>query len=350
MAAGVTVNVLTVQPNRSMKTKYTMRRGAWIVAVVLSLGGVRAVQAQQVTEQGAPSVQMEGDLAAIEAEIERWTEESRRLDLEEQGLGPRREALTRRAREEIRLLYHLTQERGLAWRGGPEALLDHVGRLEHVRRALRATLGELQETIRRASTIQTDRERLARSLADAQQRRDRMLELRRQNEALRALRWPVTAAGLSGGDFGDGATSTVTVYGGAVSATASDAESFEQSAGRLLFPIAGRTEVRRVQRPGADGPGLEIMAPLGSPVRAVFPGRVAFADRYGPYGRIVILDHGDHYYTVSANLASLSVHVGEEVSTGTVLGTVGDDGRGPMLYFEVRHGSETVDPGPWLGL
>ena len=85
-------------------------------------------------------------------------------------------------------------------------------------------------------------------------------------------------------------------------------------------------------------------------MRAVFAGRVAFADRYGPYGRIVILDHGDHYYTVSGNLAAIDVKVGEEVSAGERLGTVGDDGQGAMLYFEVRHGTETIAPGPWLGL
>jgi septal ring factor EnvC (AmiA/AmiB activator) len=85
-------------------------------------------------------------------------------------------------------------------------------------------------------------------------------------------------------------------------------------------------------------------------VRAVYAGRIAFADRYGPYGRIVIVDHGDHYYTVSGNLGSSDVKVGDEVTAGERLGTVGDEGQGAMLYFEVRHGTETVTPAPWLGL
>ncbi|MEO8799989.1 MAG: peptidoglycan DD-metalloendopeptidase family protein, partial [Polyangiaceae bacterium] len=68
------------------------------------------------------------------------------------------------------------------------------------------------------------------------------------------------------------------------------------------------------------------------------------------YGRIVILDHGDHYYTVSGNLASIDVHVGDEISAGEKVGTVGDEGQGAMLYFEVRHGADTIPPGPWLGL
>jgi septal ring factor EnvC (AmiA/AmiB activator) len=85
-------------------------------------------------------------------------------------------------------------------------------------------------------------------------------------------------------------------------------------------------------------------------VRAVFAGRIAFADRYGAYGRLVIVDHGDHYYSVSGNLAGIDVKVGDEVSAGERLGSVGDEGRGPMLYFEIRHGTDTVPPTPWLGL
>jgi septal ring factor EnvC (AmiA/AmiB activator) len=118
----------------------------------------------------------------------------------------------------------------------------------------------------------------------------------------------------------------------------------------LLFPVAGRAEVRAAHREGTDGPGLEIHAPVGTVVRTVFAGRVAFADRYGPYGRIVIVDHGDHYYTVSGDLDEVDVKIGQELAVGERLGTVGDDGQGAMLYFEVRHGSQTVAPGPWLGL
>ena len=104
-------------------------------------------------------------------------------------------------------------------------------------------------------------------------------------------------------------------------------------------------------REGADGPGLEIDAPAGSVVRAAFAARVAFADRYGPYGRIVILDDGDHYYTVSGNLDAVDVKIGQDVGAGDRLGTVGDDGAGPMkLDFEVRHGSRAIPPAPWLGL
>lgn len=120
--------------------------------------------------------------------------------------------------------------------------------------------------------------------------------------------------------------------------------------GRLPFPIPGRAELRSARRPGADGPGLEMRAPRGTPVRAVYTGKVAFADEYSAYGKTVILEHGEAFYTVSANLADYAVRVGDEVSTGTRIGSVGDMGSGPMLYFEIRQGTLTVDPAEWFGI
>ena len=339
------------------------RKGRFVVAVVFaaSLAGMPSGNAQvpgidenAVIAAAADPAAVARELAGAVTEIERLAEESRQLESEAQGIDPRREALIQRARHEIRMLYHLEQGQALAVRGGPESLLDHVAQLQHVRRALQLTLRELESVARRATTLRVDHARLALETQEAQERRIALETQHRQLEALGSLRLPVTTAGLAEGAAMAGGSvpvgPSITVYGGGVAATASDAQSFADAAGRLLFPVAGRAEARRAQREGTEGPGVEIAVALGSPVRAVFPGRVAFADRYGAYGRIVILEHGEHYYTVSANLASMNVRVGEEVTTGTVLGTVGDDGRGPMLYFEVRRGSETVDPAPWLGL
>jgi septal ring factor EnvC (AmiA/AmiB activator) len=96
-----------------------------------------------------------------------------------------------------------------------------------------------------------------------------------------------------------------------------------------------------------------MRATVGTPVRCVAAGRVAFADSYADYGKTVIVEHGRRYYTVSANLGSIDVTVGDEVSAGERLGSVGpnpESGSPPELYFEVRVGKETVDPGPWFGI
>jgi septal ring factor EnvC (AmiA/AmiB activator) len=98
--------------------------------------------------------------------------------------------------------------------------------------------------------------------------------------------------------------------------------------------------------------GLEFDAPLGVAVEAVAAGQVRFAGWFRGYGKIVILDHGGEYFTISGHLADIRVEVGDEVKSRGVIGTVGDTGSlsGPRLYFEVRHGREPQDPRKWLRL
>jgi septal ring factor EnvC (AmiA/AmiB activator) len=105
-----------------------------------------------------------------------------------------------------------------------------------------------------------------------------------------------------------------------------------------------------VRRPYADGAGLLMHTYMGAPARAVFPGRVAFADDYPQYGKTVILDHGDGYFTVTAELSSLDVRSGEDLPAGARLGLTGTAGARGTLYFEVRHHTETLEPGQWFGI
>ncbi len=97
--------------------------------------------------------------------------------------------------------------------------------------------------------------------------------------------------------------------------------------------------------------GLDIANDEGVPVRAVAGGIVRFAgwsDR--GYGYMVVLDHGE-YQTLYAHLQQApSVSNGQWVSGGTVLGLMGNTGfsTGPHLHFEIRLGSELVDPSLYL--
>lgn len=96
--------------------------------------------------------------------------------------------------------------------------------------------------------------------------------------------------------------------------------------------------------------GVDFKAPLGTPVRAVAEGLVRYAGWFRGYGRLVIVDHGNDYFTVLAHLDALHVGVGDVVHAGDVIGTVGETGSlvGPRLYFEIRHGSRAVNPAQWL--
>jgi septal ring factor EnvC (AmiA/AmiB activator) len=65
----------------------------------------------------------------------------------------------------------------------------------------------------------------------------------------------------------------------------------------------------------------------------------------------VILDHGGSYYSVYGGLGRVDVRVGENAPENARLGVLGSSGAFPaVLYFEIRHRADTVDPGPWLGL
>ncbi len=316
-----------------------MNRRSVVAAVALvALAGSSG--AQQLGTALVPPIRAVGArVTEAQAEDARLTEDARRIDAALAELTPRNEAMRSRARSEARWMYHLLQGDALAARGGPAVLLEHCARVSRMRRVLETTFKSIEASGRHAAMLRADQGRVAGLLAAARSHRAQVEATRAATES------PAVAAA----NPTPGGGPSVTVYGGAPAA-GTGVETFATSSGRLLFPLAGRAEVRRAWREGADGPGVEITAVAGTPVRAVFPGRVAFADRYGAYGQIVIVDHGDHYYTVSANLGRIDVRVGQELTPGETVGVVGDEGRGALLYFEVRRGSNTLDPVPWLGL
>ncbi len=96
--------------------------------------------------------------------------------------------------------------------------------------------------------------------------------------------------------------------------------------------------------------GIAIALPAGTPVRAVYGGRAAYAQWLAEYGNLVILDHGDGVFTLYAWLQSVAVSAGSFVPAGAVLGAAGTGpGRDePGLYFEVRDRQKASDPVAWL--
>jgi murein hydrolase activator len=96
--------------------------------------------------------------------------------------------------------------------------------------------------------------------------------------------------------------------------------------------------------------GINIQAERGDPVRAVSGGNTIYANWFKGFGNMMIIDHGDHYYTVYAYLEEVFKAKGDHVEKGEVIATVGDSGSliGPALHFEVRHHGQPVDPLQWL--
>lgn len=96
--------------------------------------------------------------------------------------------------------------------------------------------------------------------------------------------------------------------------------------------------------------GLRFTAPISSPVTAVFPGVVAYAQHFKGYGNMVILDHGNDVYSLVAGLATIHVRVNQRVTMGMRLGLASPTTEGGNVYLEFRVGEKPEDPKRWLQL
>lgn len=89
--------------------------------------------------------------------------------------------------------------------------------------------------------------------------------------------------------------------------------------------------------------GIDIQTPKGADIKAIAKGRVVYADRFMGYGNMVILDHGDGYYSLYSNLSDMSATVGANIEQSEVVGSSTD-----ILHFELRSEGKPVDPLLWL--
>lgn len=132
--------------------------------------------------------------------------------------------------------------------------------------------------------------------------------------------------------------------------------SFLDQKGNLTWPVAGK-----LQSPfGRDrsesfnrrlfNKGVFLSSPAGVPVNAVFPGDVAFSGEIDGLGNSIIIDHGDHFYSVYANVEQILVKPASRVQARQKIALAGSD---PLrersgIYFEIRHFSEPSDPKTWM--
>ncbi len=138
--------------------------------------------------------------------------------------------------------------------------------------------------------------------------------------------------------------------------TVPSGQSFSRMKGRLPRPVRGKVVSRFGSRPHGKfkttlwSKGVRFQAGVGEDIKAVHGGKVIFSDWFRGYGKLMIVDHGDGYYTLYAHANRLFKQVGEEVKGGEVIGLVGQTSswEGPALYFEIRHHGVATDPMKWL--
>jgi len=126
-----------------------------------------------------------------------------------------------------------------------------------------------------------------------------------------------------------------------------------ECAGKLGWPVeAGVVSSEFGPRWGREHKGIDIAGDVGEPILAAADGEVLYAgDGLRGYGNVVILRHDAKTTTLYAHNSALKVAVGERVKAGQAIALLGSTGHstGPHCHFEIRVGSNAVDPRMRLG-
>lgn len=134
-----------------------------------------------------------------------------------------------------------------------------------------------------------------------------------------------------------------------------EAKGFSALKGKLSWPVAGKVAIPYGSQkdPRFNTPvfrnGIYIKADE-EPVRAVHSGKVVFADWFKGYGNLLIVNHGEGYHTLYANLSEIFFKIGDIIKAHDAVGRVEDPGilNTPSLYFEIRYKGKPLDPVQWL--
>ena len=296
--------------------------------------------------QAPPTLEaIDAQIAAASAELERASAERDRVGVEIDGLVTQRAAAQRRLRARVNVLTRVRRAGLLPLAAGLDALLRHQARVERLERMAVRDAASLRSLESRVAALRGEGARLAgeaeSSEATVATLRERRAALERATIGLWAgLLPPAPGAQLEAQPetrWSDG-------WGLRLSDGSAPGPRFADLRGRLPMPIAGSAQLREAEREG--GSGVEIVASAGVGVRAVAAGRVAYAAMHPAYGVLVIVDHGEGYYSVYGGLGALATAVGASVERDTPIGTTGSG----AVFFQVRRGTRPMPTREWLGL
>lgn len=127
---------------------------------------------------------------------------------------------------------------------------------------------------------------------------------------------------------------------------------FVRAKGRLPYPVLGKILTRFGKAFDTNSgltvfkKGIEIAVARSSDIRAISPGKIVYAGELPNYGRLTIVDHGSHFYSICGGLGSVEKKVGDLVVLGEKIGV--SDSSGNPVYFEIRARNIPVDPLQWI--
>ena len=123
--------------------------------------------------------------------------------------------------------------------------------------------------------------------------------------------------------------------------------------GKFLWPVNGKiVSPFGAKDGGQHNDGINIAAPLGTPVHAADTGVVVYAgNELRGFGNLLLIRHDNGWVSAYAHCDALLVKRGDTVKRGQVIARVGQSGNvdAPQLHFELRKGAEAVDPIAQLG-
>ncbi len=134
------------------------------------------------------------------------------------------------------------------------------------------------------------------------------------------------------------------------------ATGFSSLKGKLPWPLDGHIVIPygTQKDPQFHTPifrsGTYIQSDKDLYAKAVYKGKVVFAEWFKGYGQLVIINHGDGYHTLYGSLSEIFTNVGDIIDINQKIGKVGNSGilNSPGLYFEIRYKGKPLDPLQWL--
>ena len=295
----------------------------------------------------------------LTSEIKRIQDEAGTLNL---AMGETRDYAARR----LNALYRMHMMGSMEMAGPPSSLFDFFVKQNAMKKVVASDFALLEDQARNLSELRAlEGELEARKRARAELEGDLALQIRiKEKESgkravilkeIRRKKKLSQAALASLQASARDLDNTLTAMGLKGRAELDDT-SFIKQKGRLSFPARGKVISTYGTSRNGDyksftfQSGIDIRVERGEPVHSVFKGEVMFAQWLKGYGNLVIINHGDNYYTLYAHLEEVFKKKGETVGTGEVIATAGDTGsiRGLSLHFEVRHHGKPVNPMKWL--
>jgi murein DD-endopeptidase MepM/ murein hydrolase activator NlpD len=312
--------------------------------------GVTSAQAPpEPADIGAPATAESGDTSALLDQLDKGAAEKARLEKEVVALNTNRSQTREALRSQTRALYRVVRAGMLPLSGGVNSLITRMARVARLKHSVRSDIQRLRELQEQSAHLERRDAELSNALEQA---RNRLGELQKRALPLPGEPGaaPISSADASASDSRFRGPNEERSFYGLRVVGAKPESAFARERGNLALPVSGEFSVRDAQREESDGPGLEFVTRAGTTVRAVAAGRVAFSDFYGSYGRLVIIEHGDNYYTVYGGLGNVEVRVGDDLSRSARVGKVAAGRTESALFFEVRRGARALSPRSWLGL